>query len=275
MEAYLRRMLARALAWESERDTNEAALSASHLEVPAPPVSARVAPGLHLQAWCGGRADFANAYVHERSSKGERFVALAALKESAANEFVRLAQDLQHHRAPKELIARALRGADETSEHFQLLCAEVRLHRLSVCPAPPPAALPPRTLNEVAQINLVRGVVGEQFAAVVCLHQARHATEHALRTICMKTVEDVSRHAAYALELHHWLLGQLSPARGRALAELERRSATQLGSWLPGHAPRLTRFLGLPSVACGLWLLSALRQPPSLSTPRRAELAAG
>jgi hypothetical protein len=155
--------------------------------------------------------------------------------------------DLRRHGAPAALVAHARQAQRDEARHFLIM------HRLAVAAgAPPlrfprPAAVPPRSLAQVALENATEGCVGETFSAAVNLWQASTARDTAVRAALAGIAADELDHAQLAWSVDSWAQGGLDAETRRQIAEARAQAGRALirGSGEPVE-PTLVREAGLP-----------------------------
>jgi hypothetical protein len=159
--------------------------------------------------------------------------------------FQRIARELRAHGAPGELVDAALAAADDEHDHAarfaRRACAHVAIARDD---------LPVRSLVDFAIDNAREGCIGESYAALANVVQARTAAP-ALRDDFAAIAADELTHAALAHAIADWLDGGLAPderarvdaARDAAIAELAAGAPRELGLPTGADAARLLAIL--------------------------------
>src|SRR5690606_15396153 len=110
------------------------------------------------------------------------WLARATRAEAASVQaFVALREELIALNAPAPIVKRAARAAADEVRHARLLGALAEAGGASSSLAARRRDLPARSLLELALENAVEGCVHETFAALMAMHQARHASDPALR----------------------------------------------------------------------------------------------
>jgi hypothetical protein len=183
------------------------------------------------------------------------FAGCAALEGASIAAFVTLAAELEHHRAPSELAARAHVAARDEARHFATTARLARRFGAAPvrCPRPPRQA--PRDLPELARENVVEGCVNETFAAAIALWQASHAADPAIRAALATIAEEELAHAQLAWDVHRWASAQLPPAAADALVGARTRAAHQLLHAASSPVdPDLVAQAGLPDAPTATWL---------------------
>jgi hypothetical protein len=197
----------------------------------------------------GGLTDCA---ARARSAAGAYLAACAHLEAASVHAFARLARDLAAHRAPRRLIAAALRAADDEVAHAAAVGRLAARHGARV-PAVEVAPAPVASLEAVATDNAVEGGVHETWGVVVALRQARAAGDPVVRAALAPIARDEADHAALAAAVDAWARPRLGAAARRRIAAA-RESAIAA---LPAHAaatmagvdPGGRAALGLPAPA--------------------------
>lgn len=256
MDAYLGRVLAEALtggghAQKQRRDNVSSA-----------------AEGVHLGAWCGGRASFPNCRLFPGGDEGDWLACMTALKESSAVEYDRVAEELGLHASPTDQIECAREASSDEWRQFEQLSNLARRRNLFVCRAPTVSG-EPRDLFELARDNVVHGLVRETFSSAVARYQAHHLGASELRDVFQLIAHDAARHLRFSMDLHQWLVGQLSPARCGILAALRCEAIEQLAAEIQPLSPDIQGFFGLPSVEQGRAILRHLARKDFVP-PRKA-----
>jgi hypothetical protein len=161
------------------------------------------------------------------------FARLARDEATSVGSFHRLAAELLVAGAPAELVARAEAAAEDEVRHAQAMRALARAAGATEAELAiallPEVAYPVRQLEAVLVENAREGCVNETYAALVALHQARHATDPRVREVFTEIAADEQRHAELAWDLHAWACAQdprlavrLRGALDDALADLAR-----------------------------------------------------
>ena len=167
--------------------------------------------------------------------------AAAALEEAAVVAFERLALELEHHGAPKELVEWAQAAADEERAHTHT----VRELATARGAAPTPrdtrdaASLPIRPLAEVLRENVREGCVRETFGAAIGYHQLAHAEDASLRRALSTIAPDEAGHAALSWAIAEWGETQVQPDARAALRAERDRAVVELRSEIGTRDPSL------------------------------------
>jgi hypothetical protein len=150
-----------------------------------------------------------------RSSRGERFAAMAHLEAVSVDAFARLERELEAHGAPPSLRREARRARRDEVRHTAMTS---HLARREGTPVPLPGPLPraaARTLLDVALENAVEGCVRETYGALQGLVEARVSRDRQVRRTMESIARDECRHAELAWAVHAWAMARL-PVAGRA-----------------------------------------------------------
>lgn len=167
--------------------------------------------------------------------------------------FERIARELRAHGAPAELIDAAEAAAREERDHAER-CAALVGTSLEIATD----ALPVRSLYELAIDNAREGCVGEAYAALCAVVQAKAAATPALRAHFAAIATDELAHAALAHAIASWLDGNLD-ALERARVAVAREDALRvLAASLDMPPTAATRALGLPEHRLAARLLAAV-----------------
>jgi hypothetical protein len=128
--------------------------------------------------------------------------------------FLQLALELLDEQAPLELVARAMRSAEQELSHTWAAAALAsRFGRAMVVPRSPAphfrARLPHRQqVARLAHESWVDGCLNEGLAALVAAEEARDATDPEEARISAKIAREEAEHAALAFDVVRWALGQ-------------------------------------------------------------------
>lgn len=133
--------------------------------------------------------------------------------------FERLARELAHYDAPIELLEAARRAAREEIDHAQRCATMANTTVTIACDD-----LPIRPLVEVAIDNAREGCVGESYAALAAIMQARTEGDPIARAHLIAIATDELGHAALSHAIADWIDAQLSPA-DRAIVAVTRAAA--------------------------------------------------
>jgi hypothetical protein len=193
-----------------------------------------------------------------KNALGEHLAACAHLEAASVHAFIRLADELCAHGAPKELVERALLAAQDEVRHAQVVSALARFHDGELT-APEVCSLPLRSLEQIARENAVEGCVRETYGALVGAHQALRASDPYLRDALQSIAADEARHAALSHDVDAWLMARLAgDARARVRAAQRRAIEELLAESLREPEPSLHLAAGLPSADTSRKLLAGL-----------------
>ncbi|MBC8134182.1 MAG: ferritin-like domain-containing protein [Deltaproteobacteria bacterium] len=144
----------------------------------------------------------------------------AELEAASVPAFARLAVDLAHHGAPRDLILAARSAMTDEARHWQRTRDLARRHGARpVRPTIAPTAVLP--LEDVAIQNVVEGCVRETFGAMVAAHQSAQAEDADVRGLMREIAVDELGHAALSFRIDAWAVGRL----GETFLETRRDAA--------------------------------------------------
>jgi hypothetical protein len=148
--------------------------------------------------------------------------------------FERLAAELAALGAPARLV-RAARAASRDEVRHATVMARLGARIGATATEVVVDAVPARLLDAIAIENAVEGCVNEGFAAILCEHQARTATDPALRDAMTSIARDEQAHAGLAFAIADWLGSSDEIASAvehalRALPDLAAREATRFAA---------------------------------------------
>jgi rubrerythrin len=184
---------------------------------------------------------------------------MAHLEGAAVLAFERMADELEHHGAPPDLVARARAAAADEVRHARIL-GDLAARSGAAVPRAIAPTEPPRPLVAMALENVAEGVVRETFGAAVALLQARTAQREDLRAAMATIADDECAHAELSWDVHAWLLtvigheerAAVDAARRDAIAGLERELAAEPDAVL-------VRAGGVPGALAARAMLQRLR----------------
>jgi hypothetical protein len=174
-----------------------------------------------------------------RSAAGAWLARAAWLEAASLHAFVRLAGELEQHRAPPALVRWALLAAQEEVRHTAVMTRLAARHGARP-PVPEVAPPRPRSLEALAIENAAEGCVRETWGAVIAEWQSRAAGDPEVRAAFAAIARDEARHAALAWAIDRWARTKLDPAAcarvdaARVAAVHELASATDLASAVLG-----------------------------------------
>jgi hypothetical protein len=188
------------------------------------------------------------------------FARAAQLEAASVVSFRRLADELAAHRAPKPLIAAAMRAARDERRHTRIMTALARRRGVE----PPPFTVPPpspRPLEALAEENAVQGCVGETWSAVLATWQSQHVADARLRGALDRIAADETNHAELGWAVARWserrlaapVRRQIDEARRAAVDVLEREASAEI-------APALVSEAGWPTAPQARALFKAARR---------------
>jgi hypothetical protein len=154
---------------------------------------------------CGRRTDgVAMPDARGANAVGAFFAGAAQLEAASVPAFARLARELRAHGAPPSLIARAERARRDEIRHARAMAKLAR--RFGGAPrAIAKAALPVRSLAEIAVENAAEGCVRESLGALVAEWQARFAADARVRAAMKRIATDEREHAELAWDVARFL----------------------------------------------------------------------
>ena len=158
--------------------------------------------------------------------------------------FERLARELMAHDAPAEL-SRAARAAAGEERVHAARCAALIGARVHIAAD----TLPVRGLLALAIENAQEGCIGEAFAALANVVQARTAATPELRAHYAAIAADELGHAALAHAVADWLATRLTAAERTAVADASCAALARLDAALARPPTAATRAIGLPAGA--------------------------
>jgi hypothetical protein len=198
---------------------------------------------------CGGRCPEGLAPPASRGAGdalGAWLAANAHLEAASIDAFEILAAELGAHRAPSVLIQASRAATADERRHADAI-GRLAVSRGAVPPAVYVKRGPVRDIETVARENAVEGCVRETYAALLACHQARAATDPAIRSTMAGIARDETRHAALAWAVDGWSQALLLPAARRRVREARREAIEQLMEAQLAGLPRDDRAqAGLP-----------------------------
>jgi hypothetical protein len=173
------------------------------------------------------------------------------LEAESVRAFERIARELRALGAPDELADAALAAARDERDHAER-CARLADAPLAIATDD----LPVRGYLDLAIDNAIEGCVGEAYAALANVVQARTAAHPVLRAHFAAIATDELAHAALAHAIAAWLDGLLSPAERRQVHEAHAAAVRTLARSVA--LSRAPAELGLPTGAVAARLLEAV-----------------
>ena len=170
----------------------------------------------------------------------------ADLERVSIDAFQILRRELEHHRAPADLLARAAQAEADEVRHARVLGALARREGAALTNAPVQHG-PVRALLAIALENAVEGCVRETYGAIVGGFQAQHASRTDVRRVMEQVYRDETTHAELAWSVHEWIMARLAPTERALVTTAMVQAVAELGAAarLP-TAPALVDALGLP-----------------------------
>ena len=212
---------------------------------------------------CEGRLPEGLCSQHVASSAsalGEHFARMAHLEHASVAAFEVLAQELEEHGAPEELIAWARRSARDEVRHT----ATTRKLALRFGAQPTAAEVvsrPLRSLEAIAIENAREGCVRECYGAALGWYQAQSASDPAVAAAMAQIAEDETNHAALAFAVDAWARSRLDEVSRARVAAARTEAVNTLRCELLCPPNATTRdALGLPDPVAARRLCSALEQ---------------
>lgn len=192
------------------------------------------------------------------SAVGRYFAEIAELEAASVTAFQRLAEELAHHGAPVDLIARARASARDEVRHTTYMTALASRYG-----AVPSAVLlekmPARDLFALALENAVEGCVRETFGALQATFQAARAEDPAVKRVMTRIAEDETRHAALAWAIAAWAEPRLEEEERFAIECARVRAIEALAAALRTEPdPAVAAVAGAPTAADSESLLDAV-----------------
>jgi hypothetical protein len=155
------------------------------------------------------------ATVRAASALGAYLAAAARLEAASVTAFRRLAAELVLHDAPSELVVGARAAERDEVRHTRAMARLARRHGGRYV-RPRIAEGTPRSLEAIAEENVVEGCARETFGALVATWQASHVGDPEIARALGAIAEDETRHAALSWEIARWSLAKLETgARAR------------------------------------------------------------
>jgi len=188
-----------------------------------------VCEGIESEYCVGGRRPLCHRPARLAGGKalGVQLAAMAHMETVSVTAFRELAEQLHAHGAPKVLIERCLAAATDEVLHARLLSILAK-HYGGSFEAEAAGCDVGANLRDIAIHNAVEGCVNEAWAACLAVHQARAATDPAIRRVFARIARDEIRHAQLAWDLHEWVLTQLSESDVRAVMTAQRQAISAL-----------------------------------------------
>ncbi len=177
---------------------------------------------------------------------GDFLATCAQLESVSIDAFEILADELQHHGAPTELVALARQAAADEVRHASLMTQLANAHHSHV-QTPVITRAAPRSLEAIAIENAVEGCVGETYGALVATYQAEHAQEPQLAAALAEIAVDETKHAQLSWRLSAWLDTRLPPDAQERVAQVRARAFATLRDQLATAGdPSLYTLGGMP-----------------------------
>jgi hypothetical protein len=189
----------------------------------------------------------------------------AELEAASVTAFEFLADELQAHGAPANLIAAAHKSGRDERRHTRSISALAKRFGGEVL-APRVRPRRPRSLRAMAVENAVEGCVREAFGALVATYQAAHAGDPRVRRAMRGIAADETSHAALAFRVATWIEGHLDAAAARSVRTSMRKAGEALlrEAAAPVH-PALAKELGVPRPEAAIKMARGLLEALDLS----------
>lgn len=159
---------------------------------------------------------------------GAYLAGMAALEAASVHAFERLARELVAHGAPRSLVLRAKRAADDERRHARVTRALARRFGARV-PTIRVARGGVRSLAEIAVENAAEGCVRETFGALQATLQGQRARDAEVRAAMRTIARDETRHAALAWSVARWIHPKLTDDERAAVARAQTTAIETLG----------------------------------------------
>lgn len=177
---------------------------------------------------------------------GGWFAEVARLEAASVVAFERLADELEAHGAPRSLVRRARRAANDERRHTRMMEKLARRHGAKMR-APKIGPAPTRSLEAMALENAREGCVRETFGALLASWQSRTANDRTIARTMEIIARDETRHAELSWDVGAFLATRLSP---RSLAKVARERTRTVERLLAeadrAPEPMLAKLAGLP-----------------------------
>ncbi len=179
------------------------------------------------------------------TTDGRYFARLAHAEAVSVRAFRSLARDLARLGAPRRLVRWAARSGREEERHA-LVMRRLAKRRGEAPPRVRGEPRPARSLLDLALHNGVEGCVLESFAALVCVHQGRHARDADARRAFGRIAREELSHAALSREIHRYVMRRLDPAERAEVGGAMRAALTELAAAPRMAAAQVEAAVGLP-----------------------------
>ncbi len=188
----------------------------------------------------------------QRADACAMFLARSAYLEAASvRAFERLAEELEEHDAPRELVAAARQASREEAVHARRVDELAQSYGAGTFSEPKIAPFGRRALEAIALENAVEGCVRETYGAVLGAFQGVRAADTPVRLRMREIAEEELGHARLAYRVHAWLMTRLNPAARARVQVAAAQALSALRDRVSGleRSPRVERALGLPGPA--------------------------
>ncbi|MEL6342656.1 MAG: ferritin-like domain-containing protein [Myxococcota bacterium] len=201
--------------------------------------------GEGVEYFCEGRRPLGHCEQDAAAgSLGDYLARCAHLEAASVDAFVQLADQLTRWGAPRDLIARCRAAADDEARHARAVTDLARRHGGQVLATVREDAA--EDLKTVAMHNAVEGCVFETWAALSAALKAENAEDAEIRAAYAAIAAEEAAHGQLAWDLHVWLMGQLSAADRRAVADAQRVALDRLPIIADAQARQTPAEMGMP-----------------------------
>lgn len=191
---------------------------------------------------------------------GRWLARMAHSEHASVVAFLALADELEAHEAPADLVTRCRAAARDEVAHAQSMARLARARGAAV-PTPRFDRLEIRELVTIAVENAVEGCVRETWAALEASYQARAAGAPELRRAMEVIAVDETRHATLSHDIDRWLRSRLDEAAVARVERARRRAVVALQEAIEGQGEGPERAMaGLLPRSTALRLHEQLRQ---------------
>lgn len=188
----------------------------------------------HDYGCIGGRAtEGLSPSSRTTANDREPYTAMAHLEAISEIAFERLAKELEHLGAPRELVVAARKAVLDERRHAQVVGELARSRggaRVVVHSSLSNA--PPRDLTTIALENAREGCVRESFAALLCAYAASASPDPEVRRVMQDIARDEAEHAAFSWNMHAWARTRVPGEHAERLDEEIERAFAELARTL-------------------------------------------
>lgn len=207
-----------------------------------------------------GYARAANANDGCASEVGRYFAIMAELEAASVWSFERLARELEAHGAPRSLVRRAKRAADDERRHTKTTQAlAARFGARGAEPRVTDGEV--RAIEAIALENLIEGCVRETYGALIATRQAEAASDPVVRRAMRKIAADETAHAALSWDVASFFAGQLDAQTMTRMRDAMREAIETLAREVSVDPPSDVReSCGLPGSEEAARLVDGMRE---------------